>query len=131
MRIIEPTRSDLHHSRQFLASLLWGDPKRQWSHSVLMADKVQRLSDLGSKMLRGHLSWRRVADHLDPWIRDLASLAGSVDSEIEGVRNDLSSIATKAASPTHPDLSPGSRRYSTPCGAKSGCGRSRIAPMLR
>ena len=70
-----------------------------------MADKVQRLSDPGSKALRRRLSWTRVADHLHRWIRDLASLAGVAEPEIEGVRNDLSSIATVAASRTHPDLS--------------------------
>lgn len=70
-----------------------------------MADKVQRFNDPGSKVLRRRLSWRRVADHLGRWSRDLASLAGLVDPEIEEVRNDLSSIVTMAASRTHPDLS--------------------------
>jgi len=70
-----------------------------------MADKVQRLSDPGSKTSRRRLSWRRVSEHVDRWIRSLACLAGVAEPEIEGVRNDLSSIATVAASRTHPDLS--------------------------
>jgi hypothetical protein len=72
---------------------------------VSMADKVQRLSDPGSKTSRRRLSWRRVSEHLDRWIRSLACLAGVAEPEIERVRDDLSSISAVAASRTHPDLS--------------------------